>query len=112
MPKAKPIPPEFRQRAVDAVAAAWAAGCPVADWRPSGQAKIADVCLRRYRSLTRRGVAGDDRAAQVRDLARGLIEALEEDRKLVGPLIRDYEWLAEQVLAAITADPFRRLTER
>jgi hypothetical protein len=101
MPKRKPISEEVHQRAVAAVAAAWESGCPVADWRPDGQARIADVCLRRYRSLARRGVSADDRSAQIRDLARGLVEDSGEDRRLVGPLIRDYEWLAGQVLAAI-----------
>ena len=104
MAKVKPIPEEVRLRAVAAVAAAWESGCPVADWRPEGQTAIADICLRRYGSLLRRGVAGDDRERQVRDLARGLVEASGQDRKLVGPLIRDYEWLADQVLAAIVGE--------
>ena len=104
MAKAKPIPDAVRQRAVSAVAAAWESGCPVADPRPEWQSAVADVCLRRYGSLARRGVEAGDRAAQVRDLARGLAEASGRDRGLVGPLIRDYEWLAEQVLAAITAE--------
>jgi hypothetical protein len=102
--KAKPIPKEVRQRAVAAVAAAWGSGCPVADWRPEGQISIANVCLRRYASLARRGVSAADRAGQVRDLARGLVEASDRDPRLVGPLIRDYEWLAEQVLGAIVGD--------
>ncbi len=104
MPKRKPIAAGLRQRAVAAVAAAWQAGCPVADCRPDGQATIADTCLRRYRSLDRRGVAANDRAAQIRDLARGLVEASGEDHVLIGPLMRDYEWLAAPVLAAIAGD--------
>jgi hypothetical protein len=104
MAKAKPIPDAVRRRAVAAVAAAWEAGCPVADWRPEGQAAIADVCLRRYGSLARRGVAAGDQAGQIRDLACGLVAASGQACGLVGPLIRDYEWLAEQVLAAITAE--------
>jgi hypothetical protein len=102
--KSKPISEVVRLRAVAAVAAAWEAGCPVADWRPEGQAAIADVCLRRFGSLARRGVSLSDRGGQIRDLARGLVEASGQDRGLVGPLIRDYEWLAEQVLAVITAE--------
>ena len=104
MPKTRPIPEGVRRRAVAAVAAAWESGCPVADWRPEQQAAIAAICLRRYGSLARRGVGAGDRAGQVRDLARGLVEASGQDRGLVGPLIRDYEWLAEQVLTAITAE--------
>ncbi|QJW93764.1 hypothetical protein [Frigoriglobus tundricola] len=102
MSKAKPVPEVVRRRAVGAVATAWEAGCPVADWRPQGQAAIAETCLRRYGSLARRGVAAGDRTGAIRDLARGLIEASGRERNRVGPLIRDYEWLAEQVLSAIT----------
>ncbi len=104
MAKLQPIPEAVRLRLIAAVAAAWEAGCPVADWRPEGQAAIADVCLRRFSSLARRGVSASDRAGQVRDLARRLVDVSGQDRKLVGPLIRDFEWLAEQVLAAITAE--------
>jgi hypothetical protein len=43
-----------------------------------------------------------DRAEVVKDLTLGLVAASGQDRNLVGPLIRDYEWLAEQVLSAIT----------
>jgi hypothetical protein len=104
MSKSKPIPEAVRLRAVAAVAAAWEAGCPVADCRPEGQTVIADVCLRRFGSLARRGIGASDRAGQIRDLARGLVEASGQDRGLVGPLMRDYEWLAEQELAAIIAE--------
>jgi hypothetical protein len=102
--KAEPIPEAVRRRAIAAVAAAWEAGCPVADWRPDGRASIADTCLRRYGSLPRRGVAAGDRAGQVRDLAHGLIEVSGQSRASVGPLVRDYEWLAEQVLTAIETE--------
>lgn len=94
----------IRERVVNAIAATWDAGCPVADWRPDGQAAIADVCLRRCGSFARRGVRTYDRAGLVRDLARGLVGASGKDRHSVGPLIRDYEWLAEQVLTAIMAE--------
>ena len=85
-----------------AVAAAWEAGNWAAGWRPEDQAAAADICLRRYGSLARRGVAADDRSGQARDLARGLVQASGEDRRIVSRLMRDYEALAEQVLAAIT----------
>lgn len=103
MPKAKPITAAVRGRVVAAIAAAWEAGCPVAGSRAENQAAIADRCLRRFGSMPRRGIAATDRAGQFRDLARGLVEAADQDPKLVGPLIRDYEWLAERVLIAITA---------
>jgi hypothetical protein len=102
--KVKPVPEEVRRRAIAAVAAAWASGCPVADRRPDGQAAIADVCLRRFGSIARRGVEAGDRDGIVHDIAVGLTEALGPGERMVGPLIRDYEWLAAQVLAAITAE--------
>lgn len=103
MSKSKPIPDAVRRRAIAAVAAAWESGCPVAAWQLGQEAVIADICLRRYHSLARRSVAADDRAAQIRDLAHGMAQAFEPDHRHVGPGMRDYEWLAERVLDAITA---------
>ena len=102
MPKTKPISEVVRQRAIVAVATGWELGCPVAGSRTDGQAALADVCLRRYFSLDRRGVAKSDRNEQIHDLAMGMVEASGQTLRQVGPLIREYEWLAEQVLTAIT----------
>lgn len=104
VPKSRPMSEAVRQRAAEAVAAAWESGCPVANWRPEDQAAIADICLRRYGSMARRGVIEGDRDGQARDLACGLVEASGQELGMVGPLIRDYEWLAEQVLVAITLE--------
>jgi hypothetical protein len=104
MAKSKPFPEAIVQRVIAAVAAAWESGCPVAGSRPEAQARISEVCLRRFRSINRRGTGADDREGQIRDLARGMVEASGQTPGLVGPLIRDYEWLAAQVLAAITGE--------
>jgi hypothetical protein len=100
--KLKPYPDEIVKRAIAAVAAAWESGCPVAGSRPEVQVQLADVCLRRLRSINRRGIADDDREGQIRDMARGMVETSGQTRGHVGPFILDYEWLAAQVLAAIT----------
>lgn len=93
-----PITAEQRRLAEAAVAAAWEAGCPVAS---SPHQEIADVCLRRRRSLARRGVDSSDRPSVIRDLAKGMIAAFETAPNLVGPLAVDYEYLASRVLDAV-----------
>ena len=101
MAKQASIPDELRRVVVAAITAVHAAGCPVVSWRPDRQAHLADVCLRRWRSFPRRGVSPNDRAEQVKDLARRLVETSGEDRHLIGPLFVDYRYLAGRVLAAI-----------
>jgi hypothetical protein len=98
MGKLPPIPLDQRRRAEAAVERAWQEGCPVAG---PPHAKAADVCIRRWRSLERRGINRTDRSKMIHDLAIGLVSAFENDPKLVGPLIVDYEHLAERVLDAI-----------
>src|SRR5256885_575715 len=94
MAKLPPIPDKLRRRAVAVVAAVWKD-------RPERQTWIADVCLRRWRSFDRRGVSSRDRDAQIRDVARGLVEASGEDRRLIGPVLVELRDLAERVLSAI-----------
>jgi hypothetical protein len=101
LPKMKPITEEIRAGAIATIAAAWRSVSPVVSFQPENQAAIADKLLRRYRSLERRGVAADDWPGQVRDLARGRVEASVEEPSMVGRLMQDYEWLAEQFLRAI-----------
>jgi len=101
--KLKPIDDAVRQFAIAAVEATWDSGCPVAGQTPEQHAAIADTCLRRYRSLSRRGVQPHDRAGQARDLVDGLIQAHGTTRRMTGALLRDYEYLVEQVLTAIAA---------
>lgn len=69
-------------------------GCPVA----SHPEKTARVALRRWRSYRRRSVSGSDIEARFRDLVNGLVQQLERDPALVGPLKRDYECIAERVV--------------
>lgn len=38
--------------------------------------------------------------ARIRDLVRGLVEAVEAEPRLVGPLLKDYECVAEAIAAA------------
>src|SRR5687768_14404928 len=70
-------------------------GCPVA--REQIQNELARVALRRWRSFDRRHKKSDSNRARVEDLAKGLRDAIEGDRSLVGPLMDDYRWLAEQL---------------
>lgn len=74
-------------------------GCPVA---PSSQ-KLADVMAaiarRRWESFHRRHKNSEDNTAnRVNDLARGLGSKFERGGwPMVGALISDYTWLAEQI---------------
>jgi hypothetical protein len=101
MAKLPPIPADLRVVAIAAVADAGNAGWPVAGCQPEQQAKLAEICLRRWRSFSRRNVSTKERIDQVRDIAHGLIEATGESRAMVGRLKVDYEYLAGQVLSAI-----------
>ena len=90
-------PEELIQRAELAIVAAWGEGCPVAG---PPHDKAAKTCIRRWRSFSRRGV-GEDRDQRVRDMAKGLVAVFENRPDLVGPVLVDYEYLAERVLDAI-----------
>jgi hypothetical protein len=82
-----------------AVDRAWEAGCPVAG--PKGRDQLAKTALRRWRSFRRRARErrpSDD--ARIEDLAKGLRDAIEADRRLVGALMEDYRYLA-RVLASV-----------
>lgn len=95
-----------REAVLRGLAALRAQGCPiVAD--PQCHERLADVGLRRWRSVAHRHrgrrLGPDDR---FRDLVRGLVAAFEPDRALVGPLVRDYERVARVIADAMTTmDP-------
>jgi hypothetical protein len=89
------MPEETPSRVILAIKQAWDAGCPVAQ----SAEVIAPVATRRWRSSRRRGIAADDYQARIRDLVKGLIEGLEPDPLLVGPLRADYEYLALRIAA-------------
>ncbi len=78
------------QATIDAMAAAWDDGCPVA----GPEEKVARVALRRWRSHANWGIADTDLDRRAEDLAKGLVQAREKNPKLVGPLIEDYRHLA------------------
>jgi hypothetical protein len=83
-----------------AVEGAAADGSPVAGQDAKAWDKIARVAVRRWRSAPRRRADGT-REGRIQDLAAGLIEAFEPERRLVGPLKQDYLHLAQCIAAAL-----------
>src|SRR5262245_60397427 len=75
-------------------------GSPVAGQSLDRRREIAIAALRRIRSFRRRKVPIDDRSYCVRDLARGLVDYLEDEPDLVGPLMKDYQFIASGLLDA------------
>lgn len=102
MSKYAEIDPVLLEKAVASIGACHAIGNPVAG-KPEEWREIAHLAIRRIRSFEKRGLAHRDHATQVRDIARYLVEQLEDDPKLVGPAIIDYEELAERVLELVVA---------
>ncbi len=96
------MPEPTRAAALAALAELWEQGCPVA--APDGRDRLVDVGLRRWHSFHRRHPRNGDpsREARIRDLVRGLVEAVEPEPRLVGRLVKDYECVAEAIAA--TAD--------
>ncbi|GAB2922457.1 hypothetical protein GCM10027280_07100 [Micromonospora polyrhachis] len=91
-----------RTAALAALADLWSQGCPVAG--PNGRERLVDVGLRRWHSFHRRHsrVRPPTHEARIRDLVRGLVEAVEPEPRLVGPLVKDYECVAEAITAAVS----------
>ena len=74
-------------------------GCPIAPYDSTRASEMAQFSLRRFKSQKRRKVKDDKK---VDDLAKALARDFHKSNmKLVGPTIRDYEGLAEVILAAI-----------
>ena len=88
---------ETRARVVAAIARACEEGCPVAS-RPED---IAPIAIRRWYSSNRRGLKPSDRKGRIRDLAKGLVAHFDFEPTLIGPLRKDYEYLAECVAEAL-----------
>ena len=92
-----------REAVLRGLAALRAQGCPIAA-DPQCHERLADVGLRRWRSVARRHrgrrLGPDDR---LRDLVRELVATFEPDRALVGPLVRDYESVAQVIVDAVTS---------
>jgi hypothetical protein len=89
------------ERIVTAIDAARKDGSPVAPVDPKLQAEMANRAIRRWLSFGRRN-AKADRKRQIEDLTKGLIEAFEPDKSLVGPLKVDWNWLAGKIADAIS----------
>lgn len=83
-----------------ALARLWEEGCPLA--HPAGRSQMIDIGLRRWRSFERRNKRKrptlDDR---VEDLAEGLRDAFEPDRRLVGPLMHHYRCVAKAMASVL-----------
>ena len=75
-------------------------GSPVAGQSLDRRREIAVAALRRIRSFRRRRVPINDRSYSVLDLARGLVDYLEDEPDLVGPLMKDYQFIASGLLDA------------
>lgn len=74
-------------------------GSPVAPRDNPGAIEMASVARRRWNSFARRHKdIPKTLQARIEDLARGLAEKFTEGGwPMVGPLITDYRWLAEQI---------------
>lgn len=94
-----------RAAALAALADLWHQGCPIAS--PTDRERLVDIGLRRWRSFHRRHprVRQPSHVARIRDLVGGLVEAGEPEPRLVGPLVKDYECVAEAIAAAAAAFP-------
>jgi len=85
---------------VAALTRAFDDGSPVAGQSVERRREIAVAALRRIRLFQRRSVLIDDRPHCVHDLAKGLADYLEAESNLVGPLMKDYQFVARGLLDA------------
>jgi len=85
---------------VESLTCAFQDGSPVAGQSLDRRREIALAALRRIRSFRRRRVPINDRSHCVRDLAKGLVDHLEDEPGLVGPLMKDYQFIASGLLDA------------
>lgn len=90
------MPPKVRDTILAAVKKAAKDGCPVAG-DDARCARIAAIAIRRIESRARRG----SKVSAQRDLCVGLVQQLEPEPGLVGPLLKDYDYLAGEILAAV-----------
>ena len=64
--------------------------------------EMADIALRRWRTFDRRNKKKrSSRADRMEDLAKGLRDAGDMDRHLVGPLMEDYRYLAGELASVL-----------
>ena len=86
---------------------AWHEGCPVATNDVVYAKKQAEFSRRRWASFERRRrktKLPNTLDTRIKDLAKGLAnEFTQGGREMVGPLIQDYTWLAEQIAPILDA---------
>ncbi|MEU8295927.1 hypothetical protein AB0C04_01385 [Micromonospora sp. NPDC048909] len=89
-----------RAAALVALAKLWDQGCPIAS--PDDRERLVDIGFRRWDSFHRRHprIRQPPHEARIHDLVRGLVEAVEPEPRMVGPLVKDYECVAEVIAAA------------
>lgn len=85
---------------------AWDNGCPVAAHDANVAAEMAAIACRRWNSYSRRNKnIADTTENRINDLARGIAEKFTNGGlPMVGPLIKDYRWLSEQIAPLLSAD--------
>ncbi|MER7587146.1 hypothetical protein ABTW72_06375 [Micromonospora sp. NPDC127501] len=100
------MPEPTRAVALTALTELWEQGCRIAS--PDERDRLVNIGLRRWHSFHRRHprIRQPSHEARIRDLVRGLIAAVELEPGLVGPLVKDYECVAEAIAAA--AAPSRK----
>ena len=91
---------DVRAAVVSGLAQLFEEGCPLPG--PGQRDAMAEVAVRRWVSYSRRHRGGTGmREQRIRDLVKGLVRAFEAEPRLVGPLVKDYECVAEAVAAVI-----------
>ncbi|GAB3279064.1 hypothetical protein GCM10027589_05450 [Actinocorallia lasiicapitis] len=79
-------------------------------WGPAGRPEVldraTDISLRRWRSFDRRnGRRRPTTSDRIEDLAKGIRDAFEADRRLVGPMMTEYRASAEAAAAVLLQAP-------
>ena len=82
----------------------WEDGSPVASYDEERQHETALLALRRWHNYDRRLKHNASTHEQrIEDLAKGLRDAFEPDRKLIGPLMTDYRHLARTLAEVLVS---------
>ncbi len=90
-----------RSKVYAAVEKAWDSGCPVAGHAEATTETVLKLLQSASNRKVKRKTPLDSGQEMRRYLANGLVRAFEEDPKLVGPLIADYFYLADEILEAL-----------
>jgi hypothetical protein len=88
-----------------ALARLWNEGCPMA--HPTDRVQMIDIGLRRWRSFERRNKRKHPTLEErVEDLAEGLRDAFELDRRMVGPMMQPYLCVAKAMAPVLISPQF------